>query len=159
MNFLMFPKAVAHTLPENDRHIPANDCSRLSRSSEARKRSSRWSHSLTPDISENGGESNTDIDAEKDIVKKRRKTEKTRAESGPSTRKTAGRSRGRGKGRGAYAARTKKVASTETVDNEEDEDEYVGDSGDVVGFAPQLRPRPKRKLAHKGEVGSESDTN
>jgi len=117
----------------------------------------KMSHSATPGKSESSGES--DPDAGKGPAKRRKtgKIEKTRT---GSTRKMAGRGRGRGRGRGATttnAARTEKDnTSTETANNEEDEDEYVGYSGDVVGFAPQLRPRPKRKLAHKGEVGSES---
>lgn len=116
----------------------------------------RMGHSPTPGTSGNSGES--DSDADKGFARKRRKTgkiEKARTAPGTSTRKTAGRGRGRGRGRGAKAAKEKDT-STETANNEEDEEEYMGNSGDVVGFPPQLRPRPIRKLARK-EGGSESD--
>lgn len=110
------------------------------------------------DISENSGEGGNETDTEKGLDKKRRKTEKigkAQAESGQPTRKTAGRGRRKGRSRDTRAGKI-----TEMVDNEGDEDEYVGDSGDAVGFAPQLRPRPKRKLtkAHYGEAESESET-
>lgn len=128
--------------------------------SEFRNEKANLKYPPTPKISDDSGESSSNNGM--DLAKKRRKTEKAekaRTESGKSTRKTAGRSRGRGRGRAAKAAkatRTRKDTATETA-NDEDEDEYVGGSGDVVGFPPQLRPRPKGKLVHKGEVESESE--
>jgi DNA excision repair protein ERCC-5 len=117
------------------------------------------SNSPTPAISEGCTGSGADNDAEEGPVKKRRKT-KGKGKEGPAegstSRKVAGRGRGRGRGRGTTAASAGRKKAV-PKDSEEDGDEYVGDTGDVVGFVPQLRPRPKPKPAKKGKVGSDSD--
>jgi len=117
-------------------------------------------NSPTPAASEGSTGSGADNDIDEGPTKKRRKTkakgkEKERVE-GSTSGKAAGKGKGRGRGTTTPAARKKKATSKPAADSE-DGDEYVGDTGDVVGFVPQLRPRPKPKPAYKGKVGSDSD--
>ena len=117
--------------------------------------------SPSPAVSEGSTGSVVDEHADGEPVRKRRKTGakgkgKARAEVGDSTGKKAFGQR-RGRGRGTKTAPGRKKRTTASADGEDGEDEYVGDTGDVVGFVPELRPRPKPKPAYKGNVGSDSD--
>jgi DNA excision repair protein ERCC-5 len=97
-------------------------------------------HSPSPAISDGNVASGAENGVDEEPAKKRRKTrtkgtgQAEAAEPRDSTRKATGR-----RGRGTSAGK-RKIAKA-AVDN--DEDEYLGNSGDAEGFAPQLRPRPK----------------
>ena len=109
-------------------------------------------NSPTPAASEGSTGSGADNDIDEGPTKKRRKTKA----KGKEKEGAARRGKGRGRATATPAAR-KKATSKPAGDSEEDGDDYVGDTGDVVGFVPQLRPRPKPKPAYKGKVGSDSD--
>ncbi|KAF7970071.1 hypothetical protein HWV62_25044 [Athelia sp. TMB] len=91
-------------------------------------------------------------DAEMDTEgpsKKRRKTKgkgKARTDVAASISKKPP---GRGRGRGRAAPGRKKAATPIEVESGDEDEEYVGASGDAVGFAPELRPRPKPRPAYK----------
>lgn len=118
----------------------------------------------TPTLSEESGGSGADTDKSERPTKKRKKAVakgkgkgKARAQDEAPTSKKPSR-RGRGKGRATVSVSGRKKLTTEvTVDSEDEGDEYLGDTGDVVGFVPHLRPRPKPKPAYKAKVDSESD--
>lgn len=119
------------------------------------KRNTSVGASSTPSTSSISPDRDAEIDTEEGPSKKRKRTKgkgKGRADiMAPVAKKAIARGRGRGRNAPAASSGRKKAALSEIEGayGDDSEDEYVGDNGDTVGFAPELRPRPKPKPVYK----------